>query len=120
MTPYTLTSYAKDALKNYVPKLRDTYNASELKDDHAVRFTNRGWCPDYSEERRHEFCWRVPQAGRGNAFWIPLRINPAQRELWDDLLDGDASVREFRLQDHRTNWVLDVSRYCRVRGCGAN
>ncbi len=109
VTPYALTSYAKDALKNYVPKLRDTYNASELKDDHPVRFTNRGWRLDHSEERRHEFCWRVPQAGRGNAFWIPLRINPAQRELWDDLFDGDVSVGEFRLQEHRTNWVLHVT-----------
>ncbi|WP_363463642.1 transposase [Halogeometricum borinquense] len=109
VTPYTLTSYAKDALKNYVPKLRDTYNASELKDDHPVRFTNRGWRLDHSDERRHEFCWRVPQAGRGNAFWIPLRINPAQRELWGDLLDGDVTVGEFRLQEHRTNWVLHVT-----------
>ncbi|MFB6194762.1 MAG: RNA-guided endonuclease TnpB family protein, partial [Haloplanus sp.] len=109
VTGYNLTSYAKDALKNYVPQLRDTYNASELDDDHPVRFTNRGWRLDHSEERTHEFCWRVPQAGRGNAFWIPLRINPAQRELWDDLLDGDVSVGEFRLQEHRTTWVLHVT-----------
>ncbi|WP_435156794.1 RNA-guided endonuclease TnpB family protein [Haladaptatus sp. DFWS20] len=109
VTPYTLTSYAKDALKSYVPKLRDTYNASELKDDHPVRFTNRGWKLDYSEDRTHEFCWRVPQAGRGNAFWIPLRINPAQRELWADLLTDDVTVGEFRLQEHRTNWVLHVT-----------
>jgi len=109
VTPYTLTSYAKDALKNYVPKLRDTYNASELEDDHPVRFTNRGWRLDHSDDRTHEFCWRVPQAGRGNAFWIPLRINPAQRELWDNLLGGDVSVGEFRLQEHRTNWVLHVT-----------
>ena len=51
VTPYTLTSYAKDALKNYVPQLRDTYNASELEDDHPVRFTNRGWCLDHSDDR---------------------------------------------------------------------
>ena len=109
VTGYNLTSYAKDALKNYVPQLRRTYNASELDDDHPVRFTNRGWRLDHSEEREHEFCWRVPQAGRGNAFWIPLRINPAQRELWDDLRDGDVTVGEFRLQEHRTNWVLHVT-----------
>jgi putative transposase len=109
VTGYTLTSYAKDALKNYVPQLRRTYNASELDDDHPVRFTNRGFRIDYSEERTHEFCWRVPQAGRGNAFWIPLRISPAQRGLWDDLLDGDVTVGEFRLQDHRTAWVLHVT-----------
>ena len=109
VTPYTLTSYAKDALKSYVPKLRDTYDASELEDDHPVRFTNRGFRLDHSEGRRHEFCWRVPQAGRSNAFWIPLRINPQQRELWVDLFDGGLSVGEFRLQQNRTNWVLHVT-----------
>ncbi|WP_433633350.1 RNA-guided endonuclease TnpB family protein [Halomicrococcus sp. NG-SE-24] len=109
VTGYELTSYAKDALKNYVPQLRNTYNASELDDDHPVRFTNRGWNIDHSEDREHEFCWRVPQVGRGTSFWIPLRINPAQRELWNDLLDGDVSVGEFRLQQHRTNWVLHVT-----------
>ena len=109
VTAYTLTSYAKDALKSYVPKLRDTYDASELGDDHPVRFTNRGFCFDHSEDRRHEFCWRVPQAGRGNAFWIPLRINPEQRDFWADLFDGELSVGEFRLQRNRTNWVLHVT-----------
>jgi len=109
VTPYTLTSYAKDALKSYVPKLRDTYNASELDDDHPVRFTNRGFRLDHSEDRRHEFCWRVPQAGRGNGFWIPLRINPEQRDLWADLFDGELSPGEFRLQRTRINWVLHVT-----------
>lgn len=109
VTGYNLTSYAKDALKNYVPQLRRTYNASEIEDDHPVRFTNRGWCLDRSEERTNEFCWRVPQAGRGNAFWIPLRINPEQRELWCNLFDGDVTIGEFRLQEYRTNWVLHVT-----------
>ena len=109
VTPYTLTSYAKDALKSYVPTLRDTYNASELNDDHPVRFTNRGFRLDHSEDRRHEFCWRVPQAGRGNSFWIPLRINPEQRNHWADLFDGELSPGEFRLQRNRTNWVLHIT-----------
>lgn len=56
VTGYSLTSYAKDALKSYVPKLQDTYNASELKGDHPVRFTNRGWSFDHSPDRTHEFC----------------------------------------------------------------
>jgi putative transposase len=109
ITGYNLTSYAKDALKNYVPQLRRTYNANELDDEHPVRFTNRGFRIDHSDERKHEFCWRVPQAGRGNAFWIPLRINPAQHELWTDLLTDDVTVGEFRLQEHRKNWVLHVT-----------
>jgi putative transposase len=50
----------------------------------------------------------VPPSG------IPLRINPAQRKLWDDLLDGDATVGEFQLQEHRTSWVLHVTIECEV------
>ena len=107
VTPYELTSYAKDALKNYVPGLVD--DADEIEDDHPARFTERGFTIDHSPERDHEFVWRVPQAGRGNAFWIPLRVNPAQRELWHDLLDGDADVGQFRLQRHRTTWELHVT-----------
>jgi putative transposase len=111
VTPYTLTSYAKDALKSYVPDLldEDTYDADEIHDEHPVRFTNRGARFDHSAERVHEFCWRVPQAGRDNAFWIPLRINPAQESLWYDLLDGDGEFGEFRLQQCRRNWVLQVT-----------
>jgi putative transposase len=75
VTGSNLTSYAKDALKNYDPQLREMNNAEELDDSHPVRFTNHGWCLDHSEDRAHEFCWRVPQAGRGTSFWIPLRIN---------------------------------------------
>jgi putative transposase len=109
VTDYDLTSYAKDALKNYVPQLRRSYDAGEIEDDHPIRFTNRGWRIDYSPDRDHGFCWRVPQAGRGNAFWVPLRINPTQRDLWHDLHDGEASVGEFRLQRHRTTWELHVT-----------
>jgi putative transposase len=50
VTPYTLTSYAKDSLKSYVPKLRRTYNAREIQDDHPVRFTNRGFRIDYVKQ----------------------------------------------------------------------
>ncbi len=81
VTGYNLTSHAKDALKKCIPQLRKAYNASEFDNDHPVRFTNRGWQLDYSDEREYEFCWRVLQDGRGNAFWIPLRINPAQHDL---------------------------------------
>lgn len=63
VTPYTLTSYAKDALKKYVPQLldEDTYDANELSDDHPVRFTHRGWQLDHSPDRHHAFCWCVPK-----------------------------------------------------------
>jgi hypothetical protein len=47
VTPYDLTSYAKDALKNYVPQLDD---ADEPADDHPVRFTERGFSIDHCPE----------------------------------------------------------------------
>ena len=109
VTEYHLTSYAKDALKSRIPKLRRIYDASEIDDDQPVQFTNRGWKLDHSADRTHEFCWRVPQAGWGNSFWIPLRINPAQRGLWDDLYDEAVTVGEFQLQETRTNWILRVT-----------
>ena len=108
VTPYDLTSYAKDALKNYVPGLVD--DADEIEDDHPARFTERGFTIDHSPERDHAFCWQVPQAGRGGTnFWIPLRVNPAQRELWHDILDGNVDVGQFRLQAHRSTWELHVT-----------
>ncbi|MFB6188289.1 MAG: RNA-guided endonuclease TnpB family protein [Halapricum sp.] len=109
VTPYNLTSYAKDALKSYVPQLRQTYDAGELADNHPVRFTNRGWRLDYDEAREHGYCWRVPQAGRGSSFWIPLRVNPEQRDHWGALRDDRADVGEFRLQRSGETWVLHVA-----------
>jgi len=109
VTPYDLTSYAKDALKRYVPKLRNTYNASEISDDHPVRFTSRGWSIDHSEDREHEYCWKVPRAGYGTSYWVPLQINPAQEELWSDLYNETASVGEFRLIENRKSWTLHVT-----------
>ncbi len=36
VTPYNLPYQAKDALKSYVPKLHNTYNAQELDDEHPL------------------------------------------------------------------------------------
>ncbi len=109
VTDYDLTSYAKDALKQYVPQLQNTYNATELSDDHPVRFTKRGWSIDHNSEREHEYCWRVPRAGRGTSYWIPLQINPAQCELWEQLDSDDTSVGEFRLIENNSSWTLHVT-----------
>jgi len=109
VTPYDLPYQAKDALKSYVPKLRSTYNADELDDEHPLRLVNRAATFDYSEEREHRFVWQVPQPGRGTNFWIPLRINPEQESLWFDLLNNDAEAGELRLQQHRSSWELHVT-----------
>jgi len=65
VTPYDLPYQVKDALKNYVPKLRDTYNASELGDDHPIRMVNRAARFDYSEGRNHSYVWEVPSPDTG-------------------------------------------------------
>jgi len=109
VTPYDLPYQAKAALCNYVPKLRKTYNAQELDDEHPIRFTNQAAKFDHSEERDYEFTWWVPRPGRGTNFWIPLRINPEQEDLWHDLVSEDAKAGEIRLQQHRQNWVLHVT-----------
>nr|CAA25386.1 unnamed protein product [Halobacterium phage phiH] len=97
------------ALCNYVPQLHDTYNAQELDDDHPVRLTNQAAEFDHSAARDYEFTWWAPQPGRGTNFWIPLRINPEQDGLWHDLVHGEASAGQLRLQRHRTSWTLHVT-----------
>jgi IS605 OrfB family transposase len=111
VTPYNLPYQAKDALKSYVPKLHKTYNANELDDEHPLRFVNRAGKFDRDSEREYEICWNVPQPGHGTNFWIPLRLNPDQEELWGEMLDDDSSTKvgELRLQRHRKTWTLHVT-----------
>jgi putative transposase len=111
VTPYDLPYQAKDALKSYVPKLHNMYHAKELADEHPLRFVNRAGKFDRDTSREYEICWNVPQPGRGTNFWIPLRLNPEQEGLWDEMLDdaSSAKVGELRLQKHRTTWTLHVT-----------
>jgi putative transposase len=109
VTPHDLPYQAKAALCNYVPQLHDTYDAQELDDDHPVRLTNQAAEFDHSAARDYEFTWWAPQPGRGTNFWIPLRTNPEQDGLWHDLVHGDASAGQLRLQRHRTSWTLHVT-----------
>jgi putative transposase len=109
VTPYELPYQAKAALCNYVPQLHGTYDAAELDDGHPVLLTNQAAEFDHSEDRHHEFTWWVPRPGRGTNFWIPLRINPEQEDLWHDLVDGEASAGQLRLQRHRSSWTFHVT-----------
>jgi len=109
VTPYDLSSYAKDALKNYVPQLcGDSYDTDELADDHPVRFTERGFSLDHQPENAIEWYVKIPHHDDYH-LWLPVRINPDQADLWDDLLDDEADVGEFRLQRYRTSWELHVT-----------
>ena len=108
VTPYDLSSYAKDALKNYVPDLVD--DANELDECHPVRYTERGLTLDHDPDREHSFCWRVPkaQSADGSPFWIPLRISPAQESLWKELFDSEIESKQFQLQRDCETWSLHV------------
>ncbi|USZ71439.1 transposase [Natronosalvus halobius] len=109
VTPFNLPYQAKAALCSYVKKLRTTYNAREIDDEHPLRLTNQAATFDHSSEREYEFTWWAPRPGHGTNFWIPLRINPEQEALWHDLLTEDAKAGQIRLQRHRKNWVLHVT-----------
>lgn len=108
VTAYDLSSYAKDALKNYVPDLVD--EADELDECHPVRYTERGLTLDHDPDREHSFCWRVPKArsADGSPFWIPLCISPAQESLWKELFDGEIEPNQFQLQRDGETWSLHV------------
>jgi len=108
---YDLPYQAKDALKRFVPQLHDSYGASDLEDDHPVRFGNRAAKFDRDAARTHEICWNVPQSGRGTNFWIPLRINPEQQDRWGELLDPESrtTAGDLHLQQSGGVWSLHVS-----------
>ena len=115
VTGYTLTSYAKDALKSYVPQLRRTDNASELHDDHPVRFVN----PAYTSRTCHA-CGHIGRRGSQTAFRctndeclteyqaditaaanIASRIDPRRESLpWKPA--GDASPQDGGTTDSAT------------------
>ncbi|NKE36524.1 IS200/IS605 family element transposase accessory protein TnpB [Natronococcus sp. JC468] len=116
VTPFDLPYQAKAALCSYVPKLRKTYNARELDDEHPLRLTNQAAKFDWDESRHHEICWNVPLPGYGTNFWIPLRVNPEQESLWHDLLNEDAKAGQIRLQQNRNSWVLHVTVTYSVEG----
>ena len=109
VTPYDLPYQAKDALKRHVPQLlkEGTRDVDALQ---PVRFTNRAATFDHSPERTHGFCWEVPQPGRGTNFWVPLAINPAQQNWWDELFAGDATAGQLQLihQPRHDRWELHV------------
>jgi putative transposase len=109
VTPYDLPYQAKAALCSYVPKLRKTYNAREIDDEHPLRLTNQAAKFDRDESRHYEICWNVPLPGYGTNFWIPLRLNPEQEPLWDDLLEGDAKAGQIQLQQNRSSWVFHIA-----------
>jgi len=98
VTPYDVRYQAKAALCNYVPKLRKTYNAQDLDDEHPIRLTNQAAKFDHSEERDYEFTWWVPS--RSGTRWMPPASIPNRKMA---RLDGTKA--RHTLQQHRENAV---------------
>lgn len=105
--PYDLPYQAKDALKRHVPQPLDG-GPTTLVPDQPVRLTNRAAVFGYSVDRINSFCWEVPQFGRETNVWIPLAINPDQREWWHQLLDGEATAGQLQLvhRPRQSRWNL--------------
>ncbi len=108
ITPVDLPYQAKDALKQFVPRLRQIYHTKQLGENHPIRFVNRAAVFDHDSSRTHEFCWQVPQSGRGTNFWIPLRINPDQRNHWYELVNGKIDAGKLQLELTNSSWRLLV------------
>ncbi|EMA11723.1 RNA-guided endonuclease InsQ/TnpB family protein [Haloarcula marismortui] len=106
---YDLSGYAKNALKKYVPQLYgNSYDATELHDDHPVRFTNEGLQLDHQPQNAIEWYVKVPHH-EDYHLWIPARANPEQRE-WLEALDADdAEMGESRLFERDGTWYLHIT-----------
>ncbi|ELZ40587.1 transposase, IS605 OrfB family protein [Halorubrum californiense DSM 19288] len=105
---YDLSGYAKNALKQYVPQLTTTYNASELHDDHPVRFTNEGLRLDHKPENAIEWYVKIPHH-EDYHLWMPTQPTPEQRNWLEALNAGDAEMGESRLFERNETWYLHVT-----------
>jgi IS605 OrfB family transposase len=104
---YQLSSYAKNALKRYVPQLTTTYGANELSDDHPVRFTNEGVKIDHKPENTIEWYVKIPHH-EDYHLWVPAQPNPEQRDWLEAVIAGDAAVGEGRLLKREGTWYFQL------------
>jgi IS605 OrfB family transposase len=106
---YDLSGYAKNALKKYVPQLcGNSYDATELHDDHPVRFTNEGLQLDHQPQNAIEWYVKVPHH-EDYHLWIPARANPEQREWLEAVYADDAEMGESRLFERDGTWYLHIT-----------
>ncbi|WP_049984145.1 zinc ribbon domain-containing protein [Halorubrum sp. BV1] len=104
---YQLSSYAKNALKRYVPQLTTTYGADELSDNHPVRFTNEGVKIDHKPENAIEWYVKIPHH-EDYHLWVPAQPNPEQRDWLEAVIAGDAAVGEGRLLKREGTWYFHL------------
>ncbi|SEO53639.1 hypothetical protein SAMN05216388_10148 [Halorientalis persicus] len=105
---YDLSGYAKNALKQYVPQLHNSYDADELHDNHPVRFTNEGLQLDHQPQNAIEWYAKIPHH-EDSHLWIPARANPDQRKWLEALYAEDAEMGESRLFERDGMWHLHIT-----------
>ncbi len=106
---YDLSGYAKNALKQYVPKLcGDSYDATEIHGEHPVRFTNEGIRLDHKPQNHYEWYVKIPHHDDYH-LWLPAATNPQQHPWLEALHSGDAEMGECRLLERDSEWYLHVA-----------
>ena len=106
---YDLSGYAKNALKKYVPQLcGNSYDATELHDDHPVRFTNEGLQLDHQPQKVIEWYVKIPHH-EDYHLWIPARANPEQRDWLEAVYADDAEMGDSRLFERDGTWYLHIT-----------
>jgi IS605 OrfB family transposase len=105
---YDLSGYAKNALKQYVPQLHNSYEADQLHDDHPVRFTNEGLQLDHQPQNALEWYVKIPHH-EDYHLWVPARATPDQREWLEAVSADDAEMGESRLFERDGTWYLHVT-----------
>jgi len=105
---YDLSGCAKNALKQYVPQLHNSYDADELRDDHPVRFTNEGVQLDHQPQNAIEWYVKIPHH-EDYHLWIPARVNPDQGEWIEAVYADDAEMGACRLFERDGTWYLHVT-----------
>ena len=108
VTPYDLSGYAKNALKQYVPQLcGGSYDADELHDEHPVRFTNEGVRLDHKPQNAVEWYVKIPRHDDYH-LWIPAQPIPEQRPWVEAVFAGNADMGECRLFRRDGEWYLHM------------
>ena len=108
---YDLSGYAKNALKQYVPKLLDenTYDANELKEEtHPVRFTNEGPSLDHKPQNAIEWYVKIPHH-EDYHLWLPAQPPANKRDWLEALYHGDAEMGECQLIERDGEWYVHMS-----------
>ena len=106
---FDLSGYAKNALKQYVPRLfGDTHDADELQDDHAVKFSNEGVQLDYQQQNHYEWYVKIPHHDDYH-LWLPASANPEHRPWLDALFSGEIAMGESRLLERDGEWFLHIT-----------